>query len=193
MSRISKDKRQKILLVGGVTAGLAVGLWFVMISPLRGKLQSLTTQTAEARAKVEQGKRSILLPPQVTNELATVTERLASAESLMASGDLYDWMIRTMNKFKASHAVEIPQISREAQGEVGMFPQFPYKAATWTLHGTAYFHDLGKFIAELENKFPYLQAQNLQLAAGAGSRKDQEDEHLQFSVDLMSLIKPATP
>jgi hypothetical protein len=192
MSRMSKDKQQKLLLVIGATLGLALVLWFVLIGPLRAKLGSLAKAVAEAQAKVSQGQRSLAAAPQLTNELASSLAQLRKEEAVMASGDLYEWMIQTMNRFKALHAVEIPQISRDNPAEVGMLPKFPYRAASFTLRGTALYHELGRFIADLENAFPSMQVQNLQLTP-LGSTKSEESERLQFSMDLLTLVKPVTP
>jgi hypothetical protein len=192
MSKLSKEKQQKLLIVGSVTAVVVGVLWFVLISPLRGRLASLGKQKDDAREQVEKGKRTIALTPLVTNELAAVQGQLKTAEDKMAAGDLYDWMIQTMNRFKAAHAVQIPQISRETPGEVGMFPHYPYRAATFAIRGTAYYHDLGKYLAELENAFPYAQVLNLQLSSAAGPQS-ADDEHLQFSLDFQTLVKPVTP
>jgi hypothetical protein len=192
MSKLSKDKQQKLMVVAGVTAAVGVGLWFGMISPLRGSLQKLKTRQADAQNQVQQGQRSLASALQVSNELALALEDLKTRESAMASGDLYDWMIQSMNKFKADRPVDIPQISRETTGELGLFPKYPYKAATFTLRGTAFFDDFGKFLADLENTFPYLLVQNLQLAP-SGSQNPQEAERLQFSMDMVTLVKPVTP
>ncbi len=192
MSKLSKDKQQKLMVVVGATAVVGVGLWFGMISPLRGSLQKLKTREADAQNQVQQGQRSLASALQVSNELALALEDLKSREGAMAAGDLYDWMIQSMNKFKAGRPVDIPQISRETTGELGLFPKYPYKAATFTLRGTAFFDDFGKFLADLENTFPYLMVQNLQLAP-SGSQNPQEAERLQFSMDMVTLVKPVTP
>jgi hypothetical protein len=192
MNKLTKDKQQKLMIVAGATVGVVVLLWFVLVSPLRTKLGTLTQQADEAREKVAQGKRSLAAAPQVTNELAATVGQLQAAEGAMAAGDLYDWMIRTMNRFKASQAIDIPQISRETPGEVGLLPRFPYRTASFSIRGTAFYHDLGKFLADLENSFPYVQVQNLQLSSTLGP-KPEDDEHLQFSLELVTLVKPVTP
>ena len=193
MSKLSKDKQQKLTVVVVATLGLVAVLWFLMISPLMAKLERLQKQATEAQAMVEKGRKSIDATLQVSNELAGATGKLKTAEALMASGDLYEWMIQTMNRFKTSHrGLEVPQISRETPCEVGMFPGFPYKGATFSLRGTAFYHDLGDFLADLENTFPYAQVQNLLLTAGT-TPGTPETERLQFSLDVMTLVKPVTP
>jgi hypothetical protein len=189
MSKLSNDKRNKILLVAGATALIAIGLWVVTVQPLRAKLKHLTATAQEAREQVAKGQRSLQSAPLVQAELATATERLAAAEATMAVGDRYAWMIQTMNRFKAGHAVDIPQINRETTCEVGMFPKFPYQAAAFVVRGSAYYHDFGRFLADFENQFPYIRVQNLELDV-AGSAKIEDAERLQFKIELVTLVKP---
>jgi hypothetical protein len=192
MSKLSKDKKQRLLVVAGITAGAVVLLWFGLIGPLRSKLAELDTKAKDAQAMVDQGVRSISFAQQVSNELAAASEHLQTAEAVMASGDLYDWMHRAMAKLQDTHAaLGIPQISRESVGEVGMFPKFPYKAATFSIRGAAFYEDVGQLVVDLENQYPFVQVQNLQLSSSSAQRGG-EAERLQFSFDLTALIKPVT-
>ena len=80
-----------------------------------------------------------------------------------------------------------------------MLPQFPYEAAIFSVRGTAYYHQFGKFLADFENRFPYFRVQNLILGAGSGSESAAGsdatatrtgDEKLNFSMVVIALIKP---
>jgi hypothetical protein len=190
--RLPKDKRNKLLLVAGVTLGVAVGLWLAAVQPLRTKLRNLTTQTAEAQEQVSKGQRSLQSAKTVQAELAALSNQLATAEGTMATGDRYAWMIQTMNRFRTGSAVDIPQINRETACEVGMFPKHPYQAVAFVVRGSAFFHDFGKFLADFENQFPYIRVQNLELEA-AGGPKSEDSERLQFKMELVTLVKPLTP
>jgi hypothetical protein len=58
---------------------------------------------------------------------------------------------------------------------------------TLTVSGTAYYHDLGKFLADFENEFPHIRLVNLdiQLSPAVG-----DTEKLVFKVDIVTLAKP---
>ena len=73
-----------------------------------------------------------------------------------------------------------------------MIPEFPYKAATYRVGGTAYYHDLGKFLAEFENYFPYMRVLNLDLGPeeGTAAGTGEEREKLVFSFEVAALVKP---
>jgi hypothetical protein len=73
-----------------------------------------------------------------------------------------------------------------------MFPKFPYKAVQFSLRGTAYFHDFGKFLADFENRFPYLRVQNLELepAATTSANNTEDAEKLSFRLEIVTLVNP---
>jgi len=110
----------------------------------------------------------------------------------MASGDMYAWVIQTVGRFGAERRVDIPQFSREVTTDVGILPKFPYKAAIFNVRGNAYFHDLGQFLADFENSFPYARVQNLELEPGASSAASgtTDPEKLAFRLEIVTLINP---
>jgi hypothetical protein len=72
-----------------------------------------------------------------------------------------------------------------------MFPKFPYKAAAFNVRGSAYYHDLGQFLADFENSFPYARIQNLEIEPGAVSASGTaETEKLSFRLEIVTLINP---
>jgi hypothetical protein len=192
MNRMPKDKRARIVLVvlGTLVAGAVV--WVTLIRPLQDKAAQVARKIEDSRSKVELGHKNLSSSNQVAAALAAASDQLGKAEATMASGDLYAWMIQTMNRFKTPYGVDIPQISREIPSEVGVFPNFPYRAAVFVVRGTGYYHDFGKFLADFENSFPYIRVQNLELDSMGGGRVE-DPEKLQFKMELVTLVRPMAP
>src|SRR5436190_21791239 len=117
----------------------------------------------EEETKLNNGQRLASSVPQIQKNLQEVAARLKTIEATMPSGDMYSWIILTVNTFKENYKVEIPQFSREVAAEVGMYAKFPYHAAVFHLRGTAHYHDFGRFVADFENAFPYMRIQNIEL------------------------------
>ena len=69
-----------------------------------------------------------------------------------------------------------------------LLPSFPYKQIQFTINGTAYYHDLGKFIADFENNFPHARMVNLVIEPASGA--DSSNEKLSFRMDIIALVKP---
>lgn len=190
MKHLSKEKKQHLLLVVIGTVGVLVGIWFGLISWQQGRIAKLTSERDATRIELDGMTDTLKRSEKIAEELTFEKERLAEAESQMASGDLYAWIINTVRGFKARHArVDIPQYSTILVGNTTLLPKFPYKQATLTVAGRAYYHDLGNFIADFENEFPYIRVQNLELEP-AQSADGGYSEMLAFRMDLIALVKP---
>ena len=197
MNKLSKEKRDRIIAVALATAVAIAGIWYGVIRSQQTKLGESARTTIKAREKVTNAKRRVEKEKLIQIELDAARQGLKAIEDEMASGDLYSWIIVTVNKFRAAHRVEIPQFSREQVSEVNVIPGFPYKGATFTVRGTAYYHDLGKFIADFENAFPHVRLLNLEMEPvalpGPGAQSNpEEQEKLSFKMDIVTLIKPTS-
>jgi len=197
MNKLPKEKRDRIIAAAIATVIAIAGIWYGLIRPQQAKLQDSARTTIKAQEKVTNAKRRVEKEKPIQIELDAARQGLKAIEDEMAFGDLYSWIIVTVNKFRAAHRVEIPQFSREQVREVNVIPGFPYKGATFTVKGTAYYHDLGKFIADFENTFPHVRLLNLEMEPvalpGPGAQSNpEEQEKLSFKMDILALIKPTS-
>jgi hypothetical protein len=192
MKKLSKEKQQHLVLVALLTVGGVVGLWFGVARLQRQVLADLGKKKASAQQESRTVNQTIANAAQIAADKTEAAQRLAKLEEGMASGDLYSWSFNTLRQFKASYKVEIPQFSQvEGPKEVTMLPHFPYKQATMTIAGTAMFHELGRFICDFENQFPYFRVMNLSIEpVSSGSGPDKEK--LSFRMEVAALVKPGT-
>lgn len=188
MNKISKTKKQQIVLVLLGTVAVIAGLWYFVIQKQYSKLAGTQRKTLEMKEKVAKGENLLKKADEIAATLETDTAKLTEIESGMASGDIYLWIINTINQFNNERRVTFLDFQREFLGEVGVLPKYPYKAATYPMKGVGYYHDLGKFLADMENKFPYLRVQNLELSPITKGGEDAEK--LNFKFEVVSLIKP---
>ena len=193
IKNLSKEKRDQLILVVITTVALVVGIYLGLVKMQRRTLERIARETAEQQTKVGNADRLVKSRVEFEKALETNLEKLKTIEQDMASGDMYSWIIMTINRFRADRKIDIPQFSREVTTEVNVLPKFPYKAALFNIRGTAHFHDLGKFIADFENTFPYIRIQNIDMeAAGqtAASGAPSESEKIAFKMELVALINP---
>jgi len=190
LRKLPKEKRNQLVLVVLVTLMAITGLYFALIRHQNDKLAKLKQQKTAAAQKLQLVRDTIQRAKPIQADLDEVKKALAAAESDVASGDLYAWVINSLNKFKASYpAVNIPHFSQLGQAtDVNLFPNFPYKQASLTIAGTAHFHDLGRFIADFENQNPHVRLLNLTLDFKGASPLAGEEE-LSFKMDIVTLVK----
>ena len=186
--KISKEKLNQLILVGLFTILVLGGLGWLLISPQYAELRALATATADATRTLAQMKATIQRAGDIENRLAAATKALAATEADMGGGDLYSWGLDLFRRFRASHKVEVATVTQPVVSECSLLPKFPYKQASFTLTGSAYYHDLGRFIADFENHYPYMRVVNLTMDP-ASSLNVADNEKLEFKLDVVALVR----
>jgi len=192
MKKLSKEKRnQLILVVMLITMGVA-GLWFGLINTQQQKihqLEAIKAGVADGLAKIEQAGKNA---DRIEAELEQTTKELTRVEDEMASGDLYAWLLKAVCLLRLQHKIEIPALGRPEEQDVNLLPKFPYRQANSGIGGTAYFHDLGKFVADVENQYPYFRLVNIDISPEATVTSGDKEirDRLTFRMDMITLIKP---
>jgi hypothetical protein len=190
LRKLPQEKRNKLIAVVLGTLVALAGLYFGLIQYQEQGLQGLAQKKAAVEKRRQQVQDAIKSATKIEADLTNAKKALADAEVDIASGDLYAWMMNWLRRFKADYKVEIPQYSQLGLPmDVNLLPNFPYKQTTLIVSGTAHFHDLGRFLADLENQFPHVRLLNLSLDVNAPSAS-VEPETLSFKVDVVTLAKP---
>jgi Tfp pilus assembly protein PilO len=206
MKNLPKEKRDRILTIAVGTFAMLVGLYYGLIRFQRNALDDLAMKKVEEESRIQNSQRLVSGLTDLRGKLEASQKKLDGIEATMPHGDMYSWIILTMNSFKENggYKVELPQFSRENPTEVGILPRFPYKANSFYIRGTALYHDFGRFVADFENAFPTMRIQNIQLepadgnSASAGGttpsgHSAEETEKLAFRMEVVALVNPGKP
>ena len=191
MNRLPKEKRDQLVLVGMGTLFLLILIVFSLIRPQYAAISAIKARTDDARKDLQSKEDTIKKADTVSTQLADLTYTLSQAEGDMVSGDPAQWIYNTIRNFKEHYKVDISVNSQLSMGEVDLLPHFPYKQLKVTVGGTAYYHDLGKFIADFENTFPHARITNLTLDPVGGT--GDNSEKLTFRMDIIALANPTGP
>lgn len=190
-SKLSKEKRQHLVLVVVGTAAVLGLLGYFLIKGGYENLSSLQQKKKTTEEKLEQMQKTVQRAKEIETAFQQTSDALTEKEAGMATGDLYSWMQGSLRRFQRGYKVEIPQIGAVGTPEnVNCFAKFPYKQATLTVAGTAYYHDLGRFIADFENAFPLMRVMNLNLDLNPTPTAADRDK-LAFKMDIVTLVKPS--
>lgn len=187
MKRLSKQKRDQLILVAVLTLMVVATLWFVLIRAQKENLQSLHDEKTQQENKAVQMHDKIIDNKIIETQLAAVEGKLADQEQDMAAGDLYASMVNTIRKFKLRYRLDIPQFSPASSvTDVDLLPKFPYKQVRIAIAGTGYYEDIGKFIADFENQYSASRILNLELVPSTVPGTDPEK--LYFKMEIVSLV-----
>ena len=194
MNKLPKAKRDQLILVGMGTLFLLILIGLGLVRPQYATISAINLQIKAARSQLESMADTSKKAETVSAQLADLTSDLTQAQSDIATGDPAQWIYNTVRNFKEHYKVDVSVNSQLSLGEVDMLPHFPYKQLKVSVGGTAYYHDLGKFIADFENTFPHARITSLTLepANAAGANGDNA-EKLAFRMDIVALTNPTGP
>jgi Tfp pilus assembly protein PilO len=183
-----KEKRNKLVITVLAAAALLSLFVFAVIRPQYNSIAAMAQNTAGQRAKLQKIKDAIKWAGTTSSDLNALTAKLQHEEEDIASGDIYAWTYDFIRRFKRGYEVNIPTVDQPVVTDVDLLPQFPYKQVRISVNGSAYFHDFGKFVSDLENKFPHMRVVNVTLESSANAVVDSEK--LNFRMDVIALVKP---
>ncbi len=169
MIKLSKEKRDKLIMVALATIGV-IGLFYTfVIGAQKEKLAEYATKITKLQDDVDKAERWGKMSRRIQADLQKSREELQAKEEGMAPVDKYKWFFNLINPFADARGVRLTSISADPkQEEVLLIPRFPYQAASFTVKAVAHYHDLGKFLADFENTFVYMRVQDLKIEREAG-------------------------
>lgn len=191
MSRpITKLQRIQVFMiaVGTLLVLTLIFMYFVHRGQLT--LMEVRQQQVDGRAERDLAEKRIKMRPEFEAELAHAQARLGELENTMAAGDVYLWMVRSLDRISELHQVDLNQIDAPQFEPSQYVPKVPYEAARFTVSGRATYHNFGAFLAELENTHPFLRFSHIELEPFAYGRPNPEEANLlRFQAELTVLVK----
>jgi Tfp pilus assembly protein PilO len=194
MKRLSKQKRDQLILAAIVILMVLVGLWFFVIRAQKEGLNTLRGEKTAKETKETQMRDKINTSKNLEAELGNVASKLAEKEESMVSGDPYASLVNTIRKFKLRYKLDIPQFSPAASvADVDLLPRFPYKQIKISISGSGYYEEIGKFVSDFENEYSASRVLNLELSPSSSTSDGKEK--LTFRLDIVALVASgsATP
>ncbi|MGZ4962286.1 MAG: hypothetical protein ACXWDN_06130 [Limisphaerales bacterium] len=185
-----------IMVVVGTLAIMGALIFFV-VDAQNADLKRTKLKTDTVREKLLRADKLSRTEADLQARVQKVSKELSMREVLLAPDhDTYAWLLQTLTQFLSSHrgaGITPAGISQPDIGEATMIPKFPYKTATFHVKGNGHFHDVGRFIADLETDFPYVRVQNIEMSrAATGGTGGGDVEQLGVSFDLVMLMQPST-
>jgi Tfp pilus assembly protein PilO len=187
MNRLSPAKRNELILVILGTLTLLALVYMFLISPEKSEITRKSVEIKKSYQELEDITTTIKKSSEMAATYADVSNRLAQAETDVASGDIYQWTYDTIRRFKSSYHLDIPSLGQPSSSDVDLMPGMAYRQVKLTLTGTGFYHDLGKFTADFENTFPHMRLVNLGLEPSPGPNAP---DRLSFHMDVIALVKP---
>ncbi len=187
---ITPEKRNSLIKLGLITAAVMIAFWFILIRPVQAKVSQRNTVIEDLTKKIADKNDVIKRGGQIKERLDETTRQLRRVEEQMVAGDTYLWIIKTLGDFETPERLEFtkydpPRIIQPVTGG-----NLPYSTASYSVTGTAAYHDFGRFLARLENIYPHIRIHRIDMEPAAIGFSS--DEKLSFLIELHVLMKPGT-
>jgi hypothetical protein len=195
--KLSKEKRDRIILLVVATLGLSWGLWHFVVSTRSARLGAQLAELEKQQNLLTQARDWIERAQSVEKEMTESLARLAEVEDGLANRtDPYAWSYLLLDQIRQGHPtlVRLDVGGKPSIGPTRLLPNFPYDATTFTVVGRGYYHDFGKFLADFENDYPYFRVENIELTPQSSTTDPSlgrvELEMLNLKFDVVALLKP---
>ena len=191
--KVSKEKRDQLITAGIVTAVLIFAVWYLMINSSKAKLADNAKKMEELQKKISAAKDLAANGPRYQLELEEVQKKVATAEaSMLPVGNELVSMFETIKEAVKVSKVDLRDSPSDPdlRSPIQLLPEFPYQAATFdqvVFYG--HYHEFGKFLADLENAYPYIQFQ-LRSVGRPDIEEPEHKEYLKFTIRLIALVRP---
>jgi hypothetical protein len=192
MIKLSKEKQQQLILVGLGSVAVIVALYFLVIADQAENLVKLNVGIVGVNKELTNVYEVFNSGRKVQEDLQAFTNELAQVESKMIpANDSLAWIHSTLRAFMSSYSKDSINVTvsvpPSAPADVKLFPNFPFKASTFTLEGEARFHQFGRFLADFENGFPYFRVVRFTVAPATGE-ENANPERVRFVMDVSGLV-----
>lgn len=203
MNKMSKDKRDKLILTILAIIGVLGVLYTFVIGAQNDALNSYMNGSNKGRDQLDKAQRLIRNAPIIEQNLATNRFKLQEMQVDMSPpGAEYYTFVKVLKEFetKMDMTLVAAVATKADMVDPGLLPKFPYPATAISFTPSAHFHDIGRFIAEFENNYPYMRVAAIRLhpdTAVRGARRmpvageaEQSNEKLGGEIRLVNFIKP---
>lgn len=182
-----QDKKALLMIVAITAAVVGLYYWAVIRTE-----QRLLAQAGEERLEWQRQAQEIqTLAAQwetLYQQWTAVSNALRELERDLPTGDIYRWQLQRFLNPKAPGIIMSDVEPPKTADSLIPATNTPYATVTFGLNGRARFHDFGRFLADLENHYPHMRVDTLELQPTMPDAiQSEEARRLYFRLDLLSL------
>lgn len=193
MNRLSKEKRDQLILAGMATVLVIAALWYLVIEAQKDALSASLKKLEDMNRKIESAQQLAKKAAKIEADFKGVKDRLDQVEAdMLPLGNEYTTLFNLLKTAVAASKVEFSgDLAQPLIGETTLLPNFPYKSASFDTVFFAYYHDFGRFLVDFESKYPHIRVELVSVRLPDSARKN-EPEKLRFETRIIALVRAGT-
>ncbi len=197
MNKMSKDKRDKLLLICIGAIGICSVLYFLVISDWNDEIAGITLKITGLQDKKNKSEQLLKRKADKEADLDVAKKTLtAKQEDMLRPGEDHVRVLNILNTRRVRYHLELDDIRTPEAVDPGVLPRFPFKAVALHVTMLGTYQDFGSFLADFENDYPYMRVQLLSItpetrvATGKAAAETNADEgKLRFDYRVIVLIR----
>lgn len=199
MNKLSKDKRDKLILTIIAVVGIIAVVYFFVLTDMKDEHATLGTKIISTRDRIDKAERVIKRQATFNEEMAALKASLNTRQAAMPRpGEDHVWFLKIMEDRRGTYNLDINEIRNPEAWDPGVLPNFPFKGVSFNVTLVGGYTDFGRFLADFENEFPYMRVQLMNVTPDAQPgppgqpQVAQDTGKLRFNFRVISLIKTQT-
>ncbi len=189
MNRWTPEKRRQLgLLVFGTLVAVAF-LYLTVVSYLQSALKDARMRLEVARRNLELTETGLRVADRTVHEIERDRRRLQAFEETMAKGDQYLWVINSSLELLARHDLHNVSYEQPQPATMQVPPAVPYGASDFYINGWASYPNLGGFLMDLENQYPFARVNTLSIQASAPGLASVNERQVNFRLGFSCLTQ----
>ncbi len=186
------DRRNRLLLVVLMTLLGLVVVYYGVISPLNYQLRQEATRLEDEQRKLGMLKNQLGQMERFMAEAAKQKELLEDWKNRVPKGVLVRWFLDRALPLAKADGIFSPDVKTPSILTAGEKQDLGYSRVSVGVVGLGRYDQVGKFVADFENEFPFSEVSSLRLevsSVGAGVYSEVDISVLGLSMTVESLAE----
>lgn len=180
---MEKEKLQKLILVCSSTVTVTALYYNFVISGFQlSAIREMKTKIADLHTRIERADEDERKRRKLAASAEADHDFLLAQEARIVRGDQIAWLWREMGDFADRQKMPRVMVTPETPAPDGLPASEAYGRAGGSLNLACGYHRLGEFVQNLENEFPSLQIQHVEIVGGNSTSPDAHTVRLQFGL-----------
>lgn len=161
------------MLAGIGSVGIIAVLYFLVITDQKAEIDQLSSKISALGSKRDVSLRTGKRGRDVQSELEERKKILEEKQvGMPRPQDDHVWFLRIMEEMRPRYGLDLEEIRNPEETEAGVLPKFPYRAVALNVSMLGNYNDFGRFLADFENRYPYMRVQLTSVSADARSLRE---------------------
>ena len=181
---ISKEKQQKMVLSGLVTAVLLVVIYYFWVGPQWDHWRSIRQEIASYKRKIEVAKQVVGEAAKRQEEMVHLRQAMATLEAtLPPRDDPFSWVVKDLAAHSDRYALPHPDVKTAPPIlRTGKEKTPGYSVCAFSVNVSAGYDECGELIRDLENAYPLAELAKLDIKLGNANSQRQV---VTFTIEML--------